>query len=92
VRKGGSIIEGTTTTTVIIDGSKAIVGLTICAYAFCLISFPLLKIIRGNLQALKKRGKQLMKALINEGYVSLLDARLGFCGDSVAEKVSVDER
>jgi hypothetical protein len=82
----------------VIIGFGVVAGMTIFAYAFYIIFFPLLKtispfkIIQGNLPMLKERDEQRVKTLINKGYSSLFDVRRGFCGDSVAEKVSVDER
>ena len=81
-----------------IIGFGVVAGMTIFAYAFYIIFFPLLKtispfkIIQGNLPMLKERDEQRVKTLINKGYSSLFDVRRGFYGDSVAEKVSVDER
>jgi UDP-N-acetylmuramyl pentapeptide phosphotransferase/UDP-N-acetylglucosamine-1-phosphate transferase len=95
LRKGGSIIGGTITTIAII-GSGVLVGLIIFAFASYITFLPLFKTIRGGLQVLKERREQRVKTAINEGYDSIADTQLGLTmadgGDSVEEKVSVDER
>jgi hypothetical protein len=95
-RRGGSIIEGTITTILII-GFGVVVGLSILAYALYITLIPLFKTIRGGLQVLKVRGEQRARTAINnEENNSIPDAHVGFTmadgGDHVEEhKVSVDE-
>lgn len=81
-----------------IIGLAVVLGLIIFAYTFYSTFFPVLKTnpslksIQGKLRMLRERGEQGVKAFINEGYISLFDARVGFCGGSVVEKLSVDTR
>jgi hypothetical protein len=89
VRKGGSIIEGITTTRAII-GSGVVMGLIIIAYAFNITILPLCKTIRGGLQVLKECGEQRKKTFSHEGYDAIADVQGGLTiangGDSVEER------
>jgi uncharacterized membrane protein YqhA len=76
LRRGGSIIEGTIATIVII-GFEVVLGLIIFAYAFYITFLPLFKTIQDNLQVLKERGEQNVQTAINEEYDSMFDAGVG---------------